>query len=533
MSSVIPARGHHHLNNSIFSTNRNLKAVCEQLNVGYIDNASTFTTSSGAPRLALYQNLTHPSDRGTIRLAMNLKSVWYDKGRGSSRMNDMANLRMNSHLPNDVNSRHEPHQDLPQASYASVAHPHVPPAGDFRRSHHLHSTVQDRYSSGNWAYQPQFSDNAAAYRQYRMDANPGNRPTQEYPTFQSDPHGIISNPTPRQKSADGRIRIRIMGTALSFVREATLLGGCETGLGGGGHLGPALAPEPGVDPDSERPTEAWSRLHYDNPVVWHLPDSTYGTTPTYPGPHDPFLRFVCLSDTHGVVEGRDSYYREVPDGDVLVHCGDFSMRGQPEEVARFDTFLERLPHPVKLVIAGNHELTFDERLNQSRYVRRELKLVPTCTDREVSDACKALLQHAVYLQDEHVDICGLRVYGSPWVPEYPQTSPGFSLKRGEQLLDKWRQIPATTDILVTHGPPCVETDPRHHRHPRHPRPALRSVRVVVMVVVVLLMMVMMMGMIMMVMMMVLVLNKWRQIPATTDILVTHGPPCGQSGWWWW
>ncbi|KAL8573548.1 hypothetical protein ACOMHN_047819 [Nucella lapillus] len=143
MSSVIPARGRHHLNNSIFSTNRNLKAVCEQLNVGYIDNASTFTTSSGAPRLALYQNLTHPSDRGTIRLAMNLKSVWYDKGRGSSRMNDMANLRMNSHLPNDVNSRHEPHQDLPQASYASVAHPHAPPAGDFRRSHHLHSTVQD------------------------------------------------------------------------------------------------------------------------------------------------------------------------------------------------------------------------------------------------------------------------------------------------------------------------------------------------------------------------------------------------------
>ena len=33
---------------------------------------------------------------------------------------------------------------------------------------------------------------------------------------------------------------------------------------------------------------------------------------------------------------------------------------------------------------------------------------------------------------------------------------GFSLRRGKPCLEKWRNIPLDTDILITHGPPVGE-----------------------------------------------------------------------------
>ena len=49
----------------------------------------------------------------------------------------------------------------------------------------------------------------------------------------------------------------------------------------------------------------------------------------------------------------------VPDGDVLLHGGDFTKRGTRKEVQHFNKFLGSLPHKHKIVIAGNHEVTFD------------------------------------------------------------------------------------------------------------------------------------------------------------------------------
>ena len=76
-SSIIPAKGRHSLNNSIALSNRNLFKVCQDTRVTYIDNEHTFTAPSGAPRLVLYQDLTHPSTQGTVRLAGNLaQGIW-------------------------------------------------------------------------------------------------------------------------------------------------------------------------------------------------------------------------------------------------------------------------------------------------------------------------------------------------------------------------------------------------------------------------------------------------------------------------
>ena len=46
---------------------------------------------------------------------------------------------------------------------------------------------------------------------------------------------------------------------------------------------------------------------------------------------------------------------------------------------------------------------------------------------------------------------GVAFYGSPWQPWFHDWA--FNLPRGEALDHKWKQIPASTDVLVTHGPP--------------------------------------------------------------------------------
>uniref|UniRef100_A0A3B3ZJ90 Uncharacterized protein n=1 Tax=Periophthalmus magnuspinnatus TaxID=409849 RepID=A0A3B3ZJ90_9GOBI len=64
---------------------------------------------------------------------------------------------------------------------------------------------------------------------------------------------------------------------------------------------------------------------------------------------------------------------------------------------------------------------------------------------------QSLLTNCIYLQDSEVTVRGFRIYGSPWQPWYYGW--GFNLPRGQALLDKWNQIPDSTDILVTHCPP--------------------------------------------------------------------------------
>ena len=44
--------------------------------------------------------------------------------------------------------------------------------------------------------------------------------------------------------------------------------------------------------------------------------------------------FVCISDTHTHTENL-----KLPPGDVLIHAGDFTSLGQPDEVSGFNEFL--------------------------------------------------------------------------------------------------------------------------------------------------------------------------------------------------
>ncbi len=135
-------------------------------------------------------------------------------------------------------------------------------------------------------------------------------------------------------------------------------------------------------------------------------------------------RVVCLSDTHN--RHRDL---EIPDGDLLVHAGDFTGRGRHDEIASFNAWLATLPHRHKIVIAGNHDFLFEREPEKAR----------------------ALITNAVYLEDSGTTAAGLRVWGSPWQPWFFDWA--FNLPRGPALAEKWALIPEGVDILITHGPP--------------------------------------------------------------------------------
>lgn len=136
------------------------------------------------------------------------------------------------------------------------------------------------------------------------------------------------------------------------------------------------------------------------------------------------VTLVAMADTH-------MFHDElvVPEGDVLVHAGDLTRGGSVRELEKAAAFLRALPHPHKLVVAGNHE--------------RCLESTPALARRA--------LEGLTYLEDEAVTVCGLRFWGSPWQPWFMDWA--FNLPRGRALADKWALVPADTDVLVTHGPP--------------------------------------------------------------------------------
>lgn len=74
-----------------------------------------------------------------------------------------------------------------------------------------------------------------------------------------------------------------------------------------------------------------------------------------------------------------------------------------------------LPYEFKVVIAGNHELTFDKDF-MAELVKQDYYRFPSVSKLkpEDFDNVQSLLTNCVYLQDSDVTIKGFRIYGAPW-----------------------------------------------------------------------------------------------------------------------
>lgn len=75
-------------------------------------------------------------------------------------------------------------------------------------------------------------------------------------------------------------------------------------------------------------------------------------------------RFLVISDTHSAfpIPATDSHVARPPPPkvDVLLHCGDLTMVGLLKEYEKTLDLLSSFDADLKLVIAGNHDITLDE-----------------------------------------------------------------------------------------------------------------------------------------------------------------------------
>ena len=72
------------------------------------------------------------------------------------------------------------------------------------------------------------------------------------------------------------------------------------------------------------------------------------------------MKIVCISDTNGCHHGIENL-----EGDILIHCGDFTNSGTEKQVFEFMKWLGGLKFTHKIVIAGHKEYTFDIEMYQS------------------------------------------------------------------------------------------------------------------------------------------------------------------------
>lgn len=138
------------------------------------------------------------------------------------------------------------------------------------------------------------------------------------------------------------------------------------------------------------------------------------------------LTVVAISDTHC----RHRSLR-LPKGDLLIHAGDISNKGEKQEIVDFLQWFQQQKFKYKIFIAGNHDFFFE----------REKK----------ETISKIIPDDIIYLNDSGTVIEGINFWGTPVTPWFFNWA--FNRRRGEQISKHWSMIPTQTDVLISHGPP--------------------------------------------------------------------------------
>jgi len=139
------------------------------------------------------------------------------------------------------------------------------------------------------------------------------------------------------------------------------------------------------------------------------------------------IKIIVLSDTHGQHRAKSL---TLPDGDIIIHAGDVSSKGELNSVVDFLDWFSELPYKYKIFIAGNHDFLFEKESDKNIK-----NLIP---------------KNVIYLNDSGTVIEGINIWGSPVQPFFYNWA--FNRKRGKEIKKHWDLIPENTDILITHGP---------------------------------------------------------------------------------
>lgn len=142
-------------------------------------------------------------------------------------------------------------------------------------------------------------------------------------------------------------------------------------------------------------------------------------------------RFLVLSDTHSSDPAANNlpnaaYCSPLPKADVLLHCGDLTMLGYLNEYEKTMSVLESIDSELKLVIAGNHDISLDEayykRMGRKMHRQRWDEDMPKKA-REMWMGERAQRAGVTYLEEGTYSFTLkngglLRVYASPYQPEF-------------------------------------------------------------------------------------------------------------------
>ena len=127
------------------------------------------------------------------------------------------------------------------------------------------------------------------------------------------------------------------------------------------------------------------------------------------------MKILHLSDTHG------AHHRlhNLPEADIAVHSGDFTMTGSEAEAIDFLNWFCDLPYNQKIFICGNHdECLYGASIN-------------------------GLDNNTHYLCNSGIIINGMKFYGVPMFMEDCVT---------DRQAKFYENIPSDTDVLITHSP---------------------------------------------------------------------------------
>jgi predicted phosphodiesterase len=158
-------------------------------------------------------------------------------------------------------------------------------------------------------------------------------------------------------------------------------------------------------------------------------------------------KIVIISDTH-----NKHKQIKIPDGDILIHCGDFTSYGYKDEVKRFIEWFSKQTHKHKIFIAGNHDRSFDSQF-QTEYLEDfdKNKYVENSKPFWLVNILNNLPLDVYYLENTTITLDNIKFFGSPQSARFGNKW-AFNVDRGSAAYKHWSQIPNDVDIVITHGP---------------------------------------------------------------------------------
>lgn len=136
------------------------------------------------------------------------------------------------------------------------------------------------------------------------------------------------------------------------------------------------------------------------------------------------MKIVAVSDLHS----NKNLYWELwhKSGDILIVAGDLTHLGRELEMTSALDQIQTMNFKHKIIVFGNHEVEANYNYYKEKY------------------------PDIIFLENEIVEVEGLKIYGSPYCKEF--CSWGFPYYTQDECID--RTIPKEeVDIIITHEPP--------------------------------------------------------------------------------